>query len=60
MAPRRTTEKPNDRVMFRARQSLPRYQAAIAKRRIRQPDLSEAAWYREACDLLASRDLDAV
>lgn len=44
--------------MFRARLSKPRYLEAIAKRRQRQPDLTEADWYREACDLLASRDLD--
>jgi hypothetical protein len=43
-------------VCFRALR-LSRYQEAIRARRARQPDLSEADWFREACDLLAERDL---
>ena len=47
-----------DKINFRAKR-LATYQEAIAKRQRHQPDLSAADWYREACDLLASRDLDA-
>lgn len=46
-----------DKVNFRSKRR-PRYEAAIAKRQRYQPDLSAADWYREACDLLASRDLE--
>lgn len=46
-----------DKVMFRAKRAKPRYLAAIARRQETQPDLTEADWYREACDRLAARDL---
>ena len=53
-------DKPSDskdKVMFRSKGRIETYRRAIAKRKEAQPDLSEADWYREACDLLAKRDL---
>jgi hypothetical protein len=44
------------KINFRAKRAAT-YRAAIAKRQETQPDLSAADWFREACDLLASRDL---
>lgn len=43
-------------VAFRAPR-LPRYEEALRVRQLKQPDLSLADWCREACDLLAARDL---
>ena len=54
---REKTEKHYESIGFRAPRKA-RYLEAIAKRRERNPDLSEADWYREACDLLAARDLE--